>query len=100
MREGVLINQKEDDIERKLMNFSMGGRDASDFTKWQQEMRQVCYFYSLIYFPLYRLIFFHVTSTYLFIDLFIYSFIYLLFYLFKHLFTLFYSIYFILFNSI
>ena len=41
MREGVLINQKEEDIEQKLMNFSMGGRDASDFTKWQQEMKKV-----------------------------------------------------------
>ena len=41
MREGALINQKEDDIEKKLMNFSMGGLDISDFTKWQQEMKKV-----------------------------------------------------------
>jgi len=40
MREGALINQKEDDIEKKLMNFSMGGLDISDFTKWQQEMKK------------------------------------------------------------
>ena len=41
MREGALVNQKEDDIDKMLMDFSIGGRDASDFMKWQQEMKQV-----------------------------------------------------------
>ncbi|XP_065071087.1 cilia- and flagella-associated protein 99-like [Rhopilema esculentum] len=40
MREGALINQKEDDIDKRLTNFAMGGRDASEFMKWQQEMKE------------------------------------------------------------
>lgn len=41
MREGALVNQKEDDIDKRLAYFSMGGRDGSDFVKWHQAMKQV-----------------------------------------------------------
>eukprot|EP00794_Sanderia_malayensis_P005640 gene5640-6336_t len=40
LREGALISQQEDDLERRLADFSKGGRDASDFLKWQQDMKE------------------------------------------------------------
>ena len=40
MREGLLIQKKEDEEMQKLQDLATGGRDASEFLKWQHSMRQ------------------------------------------------------------
>lgn len=39
LREGLLIKKKEDEVQRRLEDLSVGGRDDSEFVKWQSEMR-------------------------------------------------------------
>ena len=40
MREGLLIQKKEDEEMQKLQDLATGGRDPSEFLKWQHSMRQ------------------------------------------------------------
>ncbi|XP_052102291.1 cilia- and flagella-associated protein 99-like isoform X2 [Mytilus californianus] len=40
LREGKLYQQREEEIIKKLENLEAGAKDASDFLKWQSEMRQ------------------------------------------------------------
>jgi len=40
MREGLLIQKKEDEAYKKLSDLAQGGRDASEFLSWQQDMRR------------------------------------------------------------
>ncbi|XP_066927376.1 cilia- and flagella-associated protein 99-like [Clytia hemisphaerica] len=40
MREGVLIQKKEEEEYKKLADLAQGGRDASEFLSWQQDMRR------------------------------------------------------------
>lgn len=40
MREGLLIQKKEEEQSKKLSFLATGGRDASEFLSWQQEMRR------------------------------------------------------------
>ena len=40
LREGKLYQQREEEVLKKLENLEAGAKDASDFLKWQSEMRQ------------------------------------------------------------
>ena len=40
MREGLLIQKKEDEEIKKLADLATGGRDAAEFLTWQKHMRQ------------------------------------------------------------
>lgn len=41
MREGLLVQKKEEEEYKKLSDLAQGGRDASEFLSWQQEMRRM-----------------------------------------------------------
>jgi len=41
MREGLLVQKKEEEEYKKLSDLAQGGRDASEFLSWQQDMRQM-----------------------------------------------------------
>lgn len=40
MREGLLVQKKEVEENKKLSDLATGGRDMSEFLSWQQEMRR------------------------------------------------------------
>lgn len=40
LREGALVQRVEDEEERRLANLEAGERDGSEFTRWQEEMKQ------------------------------------------------------------
>lgn len=40
LREGKLYQQREEEVIKKIENLEAGAKDASDFLKWQSEMRQ------------------------------------------------------------
>ncbi|XP_020614236.1 cilia- and flagella-associated protein 99-like [Orbicella faveolata] len=40
MREGVLFQKKEEEELKKLSEYEKGGRDASEFLKWQESVRK------------------------------------------------------------
>ena len=41
MREGLLVQKKEEEEYKKLSDLAQGGRDASEFLSWQQDMRRM-----------------------------------------------------------
>ena len=40
MREGLLVQKKEDEERKRIGELATGGRDASEFLQWQNEMRR------------------------------------------------------------
>ena len=40
MREGLLVQKKEEEENRKLNELAIGGRNASEYLAWQQDMRR------------------------------------------------------------
>jgi len=40
MREGLLFQKKEEEEQKKLEDLAVGGRDASEFLQWQNNMRR------------------------------------------------------------
>ncbi|XP_078588779.1 cilia- and flagella-associated protein 99-like [Branchiostoma floridae x Branchiostoma japonicum] len=43
LREGALVQKKEEDELKKLLDLEAGAKDASEFLEWQQKMRQKDY---------------------------------------------------------
>ena len=40
LREGARVQREEDEEEKRLASLEAGERDASEFTRWQEEMKQ------------------------------------------------------------
>ena len=40
MREGLLVQKKEEEEAKRLSELATGGRDASEFLQWQSGMKQ------------------------------------------------------------
>ncbi|CAF3349821.1 unnamed protein product [Rotaria socialis] len=43
LKESQLYKKQEDDVRRRLMDFEAGGKDAQEFTQWQQTMQKQDY---------------------------------------------------------
>ncbi len=40
LREGARVQRVEDEEEKRLASLEAGEKDASEFTRWQEEMKQ------------------------------------------------------------